>query len=709
VRPPAQAACHKQSATAPHAFTTKMAARALQLVALAMGHSLVRGATPISKVIQLLNEMHVKGVAMKNEESTKFSAFTQWCADQKRSKTQEIQLAGERMDLLNAEIQKAGVQIQKYTDRVHELDEDIGRWKKDTHSATDVRSKEKTDFQATVADYSESIDALTGAITVLKKQAADVPQAGLLQVRKALLQVGQLSLVPLASKKALMAFLQQGQPEVEELPDEQLFNSAPEAHGYEFQSGGIVDMLEKLKLEFGRKKYELEREELTAQHAYEQIAQTLADNTENAQHEINKKTELLAELQKNKAEAEGDLRQTTADRAEDEKYLSDTQALCKVKTSDFESRQKLRAEELESIAKAVEILSSNAVSGAGEKHLPSSMLEQKLGDPSLVQTLNDGARSPLQARISAFLADRARSCNSRLLSLMSERVASDPFTKVKKMIKDLIFKLMEEATAETEHKGWCDTELATNKQTRDLKTEQVDKLTGEVEDLTSLIAQLTQEVADLSSDVKELTAAMAQASADREASSQRNDQTIKEAKEAQASLTQAMAILKDFYAKSADATVLAQQSPAEDAPETFSSPYKGLLPEGNNVVGFLEVILADFARLESETSTSEATEVDEYKKYMFESEKDKALKENEISHKDTRRMEKENDLHSANEELKATQDQLDKAVAYYEKLKPTCVDSGITYEERVKRREEEIQSLQEALKILAGTDVDLGA
>merc|ERR1719433_671845 len=277
------------------------------------------------------------------------------------------------------------------------------------------------------------------------------------------------------------------------------------------------------------------------------------------------------------------------------------------------------------------------------------------------------------------------------------------------MIKDLIFKLMEEATAETEHKGWCDTELATNKQTRDLKTEQVDKLTGEVEDLTSLIAQLTQEVADLSADVQELTAAMAQASADREASSQRNDQTIKEAKEAQAALTQAMAILKDFYAKSADATVLAQQSPVEDAPETFSSPYKGLLPEGNNVVAFLEVILADFARLESETSTSEATEVDEYKKYMFESEKDKALKENEISHKDTRRMEKESDLHSANEELQATQDQLDKAVAYYEKLKPTCVDSGITYEERVKRREEEIQSLQEALKILAGTDVDLSS
>jgi len=55
--------------------------------------------------------------------------------------------------------------------------------------------------------------------------------------------------------------------------------------------------------------------------------------------------------------------------------------------------------------------------------------------------------------------------------------------------------------------------------------------------------------------------------------------------------------------------------------------------------------------------------------------------------------------------LKTTQSQLDGALEYYAKLKPQCVDSGITYEERVKRREEEIVSLQEALKILAGTDL----
>merc|ERR1711879_362645 len=100
-------------------------------------------------------------------------------------------------------------------------------------------------------------------------------------------------------------------------------------------------------------------------------------------------------------------------------------------------------------------------------------------------------------------------------------------------------------------------------------------------------------------------------------------------------------------------------------------------------------------------------ELDNYKQYMFESKKDKALKENEKGHKSAKKSDKETTLSATEAELKTTQDELDKALVYFDKLKPTCVDSGITYEERVKRREAETQSLQEALKILAGTDIDL--
>merc|ERR1712039_97514 len=110
----------------------------------------------------------------------------------------------------------------------------------------------------------------------------------------------------------------------------------------------------------------------------------------------------------------------------------------------------------------------------------------------------------------------------------------------------------------------------------------------------------------------------AAATEERLASKAKNEQTIQEAKEAQAAVQHAMEVVKAYYAKSAQATALAQQTPGEDAPETFVKPYKGLLPEGGNVVDFLEVILTDFTRLETETTDDEASEKSRYDEFMAE-------------------------------------------------------------------------------------------
>merc|ERR1719353_2845335 len=649
--------------------------------------------TPIQKVLTLMEEMKAKGIKAKNDEETKFSAFSQWCENTKKSKTGEIEAGNQKIEILNAGIEKSRVLISKLTDRILELEEDVGRWKKDEKSATTVRDAERADFTATVTDYTESIDAVTEAISVLKKQAYDKKQADLIQ--SSLIQVRSLKLVPADSKKTLTSFLQQ---------DPELAYDAPEANAYEFQSGGVVDMLEKLQDEFSSKKTDLEKEELAAQQGFEQIMQQLADEIENAEFEISKKTKHRAQTQQDKAEFEGDLAQTTADRNEDQKYLDDTVALCTQKTSDFEARQKLRGEEIDAISKAIEIISSQAVAGSGDKHLPALMqLRKKSG--ALAQ-LRSNQMSPAQEKVVSFLNEQARKSGSRLLSEMALSAQANPFGKVKKMIKDLIVKLMEEATSETEHKGWCDTELTTNKQTRDKKTADVAELDSNIEDLTATISQLTQDIADLTAAVKELDAAMAKETEERSAAKTKNAQTVKDAKAGQVAVEQAMAVLKDFYAKAAAATALVQaRGPADDAPETFDKAYQGQQASGGGVVDFLEVILTDFARLESDTAAAEAEESNEYKNFMHESTKDKALKENEIKLKSQTKTDKESALQQANEDLKTTQEQLDKALEYYEKLKPQCVDSGITYEERVKRREEEIVSLQEALKILSGTDL----
>merc|ERR1719473_2626924 len=270
------------------------------------------------------------------------------------------------------------------------------------------------------------------------------------------------------------------------------------------------------------------------------------------------------------------------------------------------------------------------------------------------------------------------------------------------MIKDLIVRLMEEANEEAEHKGWCDTELSTNEQTRKEKTSAVEPLHSEIDQLQASIAKLTEEVSELTKAVAELDAAMSKATKLRTEEKATNTETIGDSQEAQTAVAQALTVLKEFYAKAAEATALVEVN-AE--PEIFDSAYKGMGSENGGVVGMLEVIESDFARLESETKAAEATAQKEYDGFMTTSKVDKASKTKDIEHKTAKKQDQSQALTVKGEDLEGTQKELDAALSYFDKLKPSCVDAGVSYEDRVARRKEEIESLQEALKILNGEDI----
>ena len=69
------------------------------------------------------------------------------------------------------------------------------------------------------------------------------------------------------------------------------------------------------------------------------------------------------------------------------------------------------------------------------------------------------------------MRDRDARISNRTLFLLAVEGEADPFKRVMMMIKDMIQKLMQDATEEAEHKSVCDTELGTNKITRDSKTD----------------------------------------------------------------------------------------------------------------------------------------------------------------------------------------------------------------------------------------------
>merc|ERR1719515_189795 len=346
------------------------------------------------------------------------------------------------------------------------------------------------------------------------------------------------------AKRTLLAFLNS------DAKQDPLSVSAPQASAYEFQSGGVVEMLEKLLDKFRAELDGYQKEELNAKFNYQTLYQELVSNIDEATASSELKTKVKAERAQDEAAAKGDLEVTKKDLAADEGYLSDLISECDAKSKAYENRQMLRMEELEAIGKAIEIIQSPDVMGAGEKHLPQFIqLKAKTSSMSLLRA---NADSPIRAKLISFLSSRAKETKSKLLLMLATKAAAGgPFDKVKKMIKDLIVKLMEEATEESEHKGWCDTELGTNKQTREDKADQVSTLTAESEELSAKISKLSEEMAALSDDIAAIDKAVAEATALRQKEKEKNTVTIEEAKAAQDAVAKAISVLQEFYAGAA--------------------------------------------------------------------------------------------------------------------------------------------------------------
>merc|ERR1719183_2796723 len=320
---------------------------------------------------------------------------------------------------------------------------------------------------------------------------------------------------------------------------------------------------------------------MSSKSAFNVMKIDLEGEIKQSEQDLEEKQALKAKKLEEKASKEAELQETIETLDEDKKFLADTKAECAQKASDFEDRQELRAGEIEALEKAIEIMSSDDVSGAAEKHLP-SLIQVKA--TTLVQ-LRATSQTPEQIKASQFLRDQADRFHSQVLLAVAERCEDDPFKKVKRMIKELIVKLMEEAGAEAEHKAWCDTELATNAQTRKEKTEELETLYAEIDELEASIAKLSEEIKALTDALAALNAAMAKATKLRSEEKAKNKETIADSEEAQTAVAQALTVLKEFYAKAAEATALLQQK-AE--PEIFDEAYKGMGGESGGVVGMLE-------------------------------------------------------------------------------------------------------------------------
>merc|ERR1719163_1232018 len=357
---------------------------------------------------------------------------------------------------------------------------------------------------------------------------------------------------------------------------------------------------------------------------------------------------------------------------------------------------------------------------------PSEIMEDDVGDLSLsflqkstprnralaVLQQTGTASAAMDARRQqaiALLAKEGKRLGSSMLTALAMKLGPDPFKKVKTLIQQLIERLLQEAADEASYKGFCDTELGKAKTTRDFQHEKTQKLSAELEKLEVQKEQLEEQITTLTGELKDLNAALEEATGLRGKEKEENAMTVKDSKEGLEAIKQAIAILKDFYKGAAKAKVLLQASPVDEDGKPGGPPagaYKGNQDQAGGIIGMLEVIQSDFERSIKQTS---AAEKEAQRVFVLFDRQSKGS----ISTKETGKAQAEGDLKATEtaigqgmSDLSDAQSLLDDALKEIEELKPACIDTGMSYKERVEAREKEIEALKKALCMLDGDNVE---
>merc|ERR1719156_422477 len=188
------------------------------------------------------------------------------------------------------------------------------------------------------------------------------------------------------------------------------------------------------------------------------------------------------------------------------------------------------------------------------------------------QNSKDLSVHKLQERVISSLLERANKLGSPALTALALRMQADPFVKVKKLISDLIQRLVQEAADEATKKGWCDTEMGKATKTRDQNFDKTVELNANLMSLEAQKASLEEEISTLTVELADLNDSLTKTTKFRADEKAENEDTISKAEAGLAATKDAYEILQSFYKKAAKGKVELAQTKAspieEDAPDS---------------------------------------------------------------------------------------------------------------------------------------------
>jgi peptidoglycan hydrolase CwlO-like protein len=701
--------------------------------------------SPVEKVITMLEDLQIQVINEGKAESKTYDKFACFCKDMTADKSAQITAGQDQVSDLEAKIGGLNSDRASLDSEVDELNTKILTLSKEI---ADAKASRKAEHAHYLAVHEEISTALTNAMGAVKEIKARMNAVGgafistndgkrlVAQVKRAALTADSLGLLSKNDQpsQVLSALLQ---------------TSAAEPEEYTFQGGEILSMVEDLVQDFKDTKGTVESDEEEAVSVHDALVVSKTKEMNDANDQMNDKKKRSGAKTAKIGTYSGDLTATQAVLTDDQQYIKDLTAKCELKSKEWDQRSQMRQDELTAISTAITIVSGKVKDKTTEKTVRLVQMPRKIStedsdddeiddileteratnflqlqkprhrmaqisarvqaaDISEVERALVEQGSPagdLRTKVVALLKARAMELKSNTLAMLAGKAAADPFVKIKKLIQELIERLLQEAADEANHKGWCDKETGKAKQSRDTKAEAVKDLNAALSENEGKRDKLTEEIQVLTIELAELTDSLAKVTKERKDESVENEATISEAEEGKEAVEQAIDVLSKFYKTAAKAAFTQEDTYAsgvdDDAPDTgFSGSNKGSQGAAAGILGMLDVILSDFERTITETAKSEKAADKEFLEFETTTKVSIGTKTVAKDTNEAELQETEQSLREDKESMVEQQELMDAAIKELQELQPACVQTAMSYEERVQKREQEIEALKDALCVL---------
>jgi len=723
-------------------------------------------ASPVKRVVTLLKKMKSELDEEASKESEMYDKMVCWCETNEKEKTKAVADADAKDAELGAEIEARSARFGTLSAEIANTKEELAANSEALKRARDLREDEAAKFRGEEKDMVQVVANLRNAIAVLSKhqktQALLQLDGPVLSGMRVLLRDVALKYEELTAERqeragaprkaiALLA-LSARSGVVGSSADAKALLDALDAHGarvpqdlplkfaarlvadaaskggsflqvggkqplYESRSSarsaGIYGVLTQMLEEFEAELSTSQKEELAAQESFKALSAAKEAEIEAGKKKLDEMQTEDAGNAKALSDAKEDLALTRKQRSADVKFLQNLKLQCNDLDAQWEKRSKTRAAETQAVAEAIAILTQDDNREMLHKSVAllqadsfSTMARRRSAASAFLRRAADAPDFEADDLLTAWrgrtaaIAGRSAAGPAGQLSALAMSVQLDSFTKVKEMIDKMHSELQAQQAEEVKFKAYCETELNTNEKTTYEKSEHKKDLEAEISRLESLIAKLQEEIAAAKAQIAETQVEIKKASQAREAENAEFQTTVADQRATQSILNKALAKLKDFYQKNIGNKVSLLQKHSQEPPVKFNAykTHQGASP----VIGLIEQIIGDSAKLVQEANSAEFQAQADYEKFVRDSNSLIADLSEQITSKTKAIAAADGDKAQAGADLDSTVSELESLAAYEADLHNQCDFVLKNFDIRQKARLQEMEAIMQAKAILSG-------